>query len=180
MISVSPEKFCAAFNSSIIDAIADGDNAFALPDKEATIALRTRFFPRIAAKLGLHSYPPQDFYTIDAVFYEELDLVNFPKGTYPKSIAVAIEHENLSNRSHEEMYKFQLFKAPLKVLIIYHPEGMLAVNLLTKFEGIILESGYSEDLITRERQLVIIGTPRTAKEWRYFVYAQDGFRELAT
>lgn len=41
------------------------------------------------------------------IFYEELDLLNIPKEHTLKSISGAIEHENLSNRSHEEMYKFQ-------------------------------------------------------------------------
>jgi hypothetical protein len=179
MIAISPSHFRAAFESAIVESQVVGDDVFALADKDATLALRTRFFPRIAVKLGLKCYPPQDFYTLDAIFYEEFDLVNFPRGTYPKSIAVAIEHENMSTRSHEEMYKFQLFKAPLKVLIVYHPEGTATNQLLTKYEGIIQQSGYAADLLTRERQLVVIGTPRTAEKWRYYVYGQDGFRELA-
>jgi hypothetical protein len=176
MTEISPEKFCKAFRRAIVEL---GDDAFLVnPLKASTAALRERFFPNIAGKLNLECYPSKDFYTIDAIFYKELDLSNFPRGTYPKSIADAIEHENKASRSHEEMYKLQLFKVPLKVLIIYEEEGTATSELLIKFEGIIRQSGFAADLLKRERQLVIIGTPRTAKAWRYYVYTQDGFREL--
>ena len=176
MIRTSPEQFRSAFAEAVEDAARRGDTVFAGAYKESTKAIRERLFPAIATRLGLNCYS-KDLYTLDSVFYGQLDKTNFPKGNYPKYIAVALEHENNSKASHEEIWKLQLFNAPLKVLIVYHPETSTE-ELLSKYTSIIRDADIFGDIPTLRRQLVIIGTPVTAENWRYYAYETGGFRQI--
>ena len=54
------------------------------------------------------SFCTSDYYWLDGIFYAEADPIFGANTTYAKSIAVAIEHENLSADSQREMNKLQL------------------------------------------------------------------------
>ena len=73
------------------------------------------------------------------------------------------------------MNKLQSFNAPLKVLITYANEGSASEKLLRKYEELIKVSDVFNDVATLRQQLVILGTPKTAREWRYYAYENDGF-----
>jgi hypothetical protein len=73
------------------------------------------------------------------------------------------------------MNKLQSFNAPLKVLITYAPEGPASENLLRKYESLIKASDVFNDIATLRQQLVILGTPKTVREWRFYAYENDGF-----
>jgi len=64
---------------------------------------------------------------------------------------------------------------PLKVLITYAAEGAETESLLRRYEGIMSDADVFNDFATLRKQLVIFGTPRTMREWRFYVYESDGF-----
>ena len=53
--------------------------------------------------------------------------------------------------------------------------GAATDNLLRKYENIIKASDVFNDVATLRQQLVILGTPRTVAEWRFYAYENDGF-----
>jgi hypothetical protein len=137
--------------------------------------MRTSIFPKIAKHLGLLSWK-KEYYTLDGMFYEERGTDHYGNSTtYAKWISVALEHENVFSKSHEAMNKLQLFNAPLKVLITYAGEGTDADSLLRKYERIMSSSDVFNDFASLRRQLVILGTPKTVREWRFYAYESDGF-----
>jgi hypothetical protein len=73
------------------------------------------------------------------------------------------------------MNKLQVFNAPLKVLITYSPLGAASDSLLKKYESIIKASDVFHDFATLRQLLVILGTPKTVAEWRFYAYENDGF-----
>ncbi len=137
--------------------------------------MRTTIYPRVARQLGLMSWN-REYYTLDGMLYEERGVDNTGKyATYANWISVAIEHENDSSRAHEKMNKLQSFNAPLKVLITYAADGAPSAALLRKYEDIIKTSDVFHDVATLRQQLVILGTPKTVREWRFYAYENDGF-----
>ncbi len=95
--------------------------------------------------------------------------------TYANWLSVAIEHENDASRTHATMNKLQLFNAPLKVLITYAAPGAATGSMLRRYESVIRASDVFHDFATLRQQLVILGTPKTAAEWRFYAYEDDGF-----
>jgi hypothetical protein len=73
------------------------------------------------------------------------------------------------------MNKLQSFNAPLKVLITYAADGAPSETLLRKYESLIKSSDVFNDVATLRQQLVILGTPKTVREWRFYAYENDGF-----
>ncbi len=137
--------------------------------------MRATIFPKIAKHLGLLSWKKQ-YYTLEGMFYEERGMDNFGNhAAYAKWISVALEHQNSATKAHESINKLQLFNAPLKVLITYAAEGTAADSLLHQYEKIISASDVFNDFATLRQQLVILGTPKTVREWRFYAYESDGF-----
>ncbi len=68
-----------------------------------------------------------------------------------------------------------MFNVPLKVLITYAAEGRESETLLQKYEAVLSDSDVFNDIATLRQQLVIFGTPKTARQWRFYVYEDDGF-----
>jgi hypothetical protein len=137
--------------------------------------MRTTIYPRVARQLGLLAWN-KEYYTLDGMLYEERGVDSTGKyATYANWITVAIEHENDSSRAHEKMNKLQSFNAPLKVLITYAPDGTASESLLKKYESLIKNSDVFNDVATLRQQLVILGTPKTVRDWRFYAYENDGF-----
>jgi len=110
------------------------------------------------------------------MFYEERGVDDTGKyAAYANWISVAVEHENEAMKADETMNKLQLFNAPLKVLITYAADGSGTESLLRKYENIIRASDVFNDVATLRQQLVILGTPKTVGEWRFYAYENDGF-----
>jgi hypothetical protein len=73
------------------------------------------------------------------------------------------------------MNKLQSFNAPLKVLITYAADGPASETLLRRYENLIKTSDVFHDVATLRQQLVILGTPKTVLDWRFYAYENDGF-----
>jgi hypothetical protein len=175
MKTITPREFRNAF-VEVMKAERDGFRAaVSFEAKSYAYFMRTNIFPKVARNLGLQAWN-KDYYSLDCVFYEERGRDAAGKfTTYAKWISVALEHAGRPNRTHEEISKLQMFNAPLKVLITYVEEGAESEALLSKYESIIKESDVFEDFATLRKQLVILGTPQAARDWRFYAYESDGF-----
>jgi hypothetical protein len=143
--------------------------------KSYNFYIRTTIYPKVARQLGLLSWN-KEYYTLDGMLYEERGVDNTGKyATYANWISVAIEHENDSSRAHEKMNKLQSFNAPLKVLITYAADGAPSEALLRKYENLIKTADVFNDIATLRQQLVILGTLKTVRDWRFYAYENDGF-----
>lgn len=175
MKKIIPREFRNAFVAVLKAEHENFRTAAGFEAKSYSFFMRTNIFPKIARHLGLQCWN-KEYYGLEAVFYEERGRDNFGKyTTYAKWISVAIEHAVKPANSHEEISKLQMFNAPLKVLITYPAAGAERDLLLRKYETIIGESDIYNDIATLRQQLVIFGTPRTFREWQFYVYESDGF-----
>lgn len=175
MKKITPRDFRNAF-VAVMKAEQDSfRTAAGFEAKSYTYFMRSNMFPKIARQLGLLAWN-KEYYALDAVFYEERGRDNFGKyTTYARWISVALEHANNPAKTLEAINKLQMFNAPLKVLITYAAEGAESDSLLRKYEAVIGESDVFNDIATPRQQLVIFGTPRALREWRFYVYESDGF-----
>jgi len=155
---------------------ADGFRiAVGFEKKSYNYYMRSTIYPRIARNLGLLSWN-KEYYTLDGMFYEERGVDDTGKyASYANWISVAVEHQNDAAKADETMNKLQLFNAPLKVLITYAAQGSGTDSLLRKYENVIKASDVFNDVATLRQQLVILGTPKTVAEWRFYAYENGCF-----
>ena len=172
---VTPREFRDAFVAVMTAEHASFRAAVGFETKSYVYFVRSDIFPKVAKHLGLLSWN-KEYHGLDGVFFEERESENVrANAMYAKWITVAIEHETETRASYPEMNKLQLFNVPLKVLITYAAEGRETDALLRNYERIMRSADIFDDFETKRRQLVIIGTPATIKEWRFFAYETDGF-----
>jgi hypothetical protein len=175
MKTITPREFRDAFLAVLKAEENNFRAAVSFEAKSYGYFVRTNIFPKIARQLGLQAWN-KDYYALDAVFYEERGRDSAGKfTTYAKWISVALGHANRPSKTYEEINKLQIFNAPLKVLITYVSEGAEAEALLGKYEAIIKDSDIFDDIATLRKQLVILGSPQSARGWRFYVYESDGF-----
>jgi len=172
---IAPRDFRNAFLEVMKSEHESFRAAVGFAKKSYNYFIRSTIYPRIARHLGLLAWN-KEYHTLDGMFYEERGVDETGKyATYANWISVAVEHENDASRGDETMNKLQLFNAPLKVLITYAAEGGSSDALLRKYESIIRASDVFHDIATLRQQLVILGTPKTVEEWRFYAYENDGF-----
>ncbi len=175
MLKITPREFRNAFVAVMKSEQREFRTAVEFETKSYNYFMRSNIFPQIAKRLGLMAWN-KEYLTLDGMFYEERGADHSgSQATYAKWISVAIEHENNGQRAHVSMNKLQLFNAPLKVMITYAAEGAESDTLLRKYEAIIGASDVFNDFATLRQQLVILGTPKTVRDWRFYVYESDGF-----
>ena len=86
-------------------------------------------YPKVARKLSLKHWRGNksgEYWYLDAIFYQHNDKILDAQGyeyDYATFLTVAMEHENDSTTSYEEMNKLSVFNASLKVLITYPAQG---------------------------------------------------------
>jgi hypothetical protein len=175
MNKITPRDFRNAFVSVMKSEHDSFRTAIGFETKSYNYFMRSTIYPRIARQLGLLAWN-KEYYTLDGMFYEERGTDDTGKyASYANWVSVAIEHEKDATTAHETMNKLQLFNAPLKVLITYAATGSATDSLLRKYENIIKASDVFQDFATLRQQLVILGTPKTVEEWRFYAYENDGF-----
>ena len=175
MNKITPRDFHDAFIAAMKSEEDAVRTALGFESKSYKYFMRSTIYPKIARHLGLSSWN-KEYYTLDGMLYEERGVDQTGMyATYANWISVAIEHENDSSRAHEKMNKLQSFNAPLKVLITYAAEGAASEALLRKYENLIKASDVFNDVATLRQQLIILGTPKTVREWRFYAYENDGF-----
>jgi hypothetical protein len=175
MKKITPREFRNAF-MSVMKAEQDSLRAAAgFESKSFTYFMRSNIFPKIARNLGLLAWN-REYYALDGMFYEERGRDHSGKyTTYAKWISVALEHETKSAHTLESIAKLQMFNAPLKVLTTYAAEGVESDSLLLRYAAVIGESDIFNEFSSLRQQLVILGTPKTLRDWRFYVYESDGF-----
>lgn len=175
MNKITPRDFRNAF-VAVMQAERDSfRTAVGFETKNYNFYMRTTIYPRVGRQLGLRAWN-KEYYTLDGMLYEERGTDDTGKyATYANWISVAIEHENDASRALEKMNKLQSFNAPLKVLITYAADGAATDALLMKYEHLIKSSDVFNDVATLRQQLVILGTPKTVRDWRFYAYENGGF-----
>ena len=172
---ITPRQFRNAFVAVMESERESFRAAVSFETKSYNFYMRTTIYPRVSRQLGLLSWN-KEYYTLDGMLYEERGLDDTGKyASYANWISVAIEHETESARAIEKMNKLQSFNSPLKVLITYAAEGVATDSLLRKYENLVKSSDVFNDVATLRQQLVILGTPKTVREWRFYAYEDDGF-----
>ena len=172
---ITPRDFRNAFVAVMKSERDNFQAATGFETKSYNYFMRSSIYPRIARHLGLLCWT-KEYHTLDGMLYEERGVDGTGKyATYANWISVAIEHENDAARADETMNKLQMFNAPLKVLITYAASGAATDALLRKYESIIGASDVFHDIATLRQQLVVLGTPKTVAEWRFYAYENDGF-----
>jgi hypothetical protein len=175
MHKITPRDFRNAFVAVMKSEQEEFRTAIGFETKSYNYFMRSTIYPRIGRHLGLLAWN-KEYYTLDGMLYEERGLDDTGKyAAYANWVSVAIEHENDASKAPETMNKLQLFNAPLKVLITYSALGSATDSLLKKYENIIKASDVFNDFATLRQQLVILGTPKTVAEWRFYAYEDDGF-----
>jgi hypothetical protein len=61
------------------------------------------------------------------------------------------------------------------VLITYAAHGAATDSLLRRYKSISKASDVFNDFATLRQQLVILGTPKTVGQWRFYAYEDGGF-----
>jgi len=175
MNKITPRDFRNAF-IEVMKAQRDSfREAVGFETKSYNYFVRSSIYPLVARRLGLSAWKGE-YYTLDGMFYEERGTDDTGRyANFANWISVAIEHQNDASKAHETMNKLQLFNAPLKVLVSYAAPGAATDSLLRRYETIIKASDVFHDVATLRQQLVILGTPKTVAEWRFYAYENDGF-----
>jgi hypothetical protein len=175
MHKITPRDFRNAFVAVMKSEHDSFRTALGFETKSYNYFMRTNIYPKIAKKLNLLSWN-KEYYTLNGMFYEERGTDNAGNYTaFAKWVSVAIEHENYGTKSLETINKLQLFNVPLKVLITYAVEGPDTERLLRKYEKVMSDADVLNDFATLRQQLLIIGTPKIVKQWRFYAYESDGF-----
>jgi hypothetical protein len=175
MHRITPRDFRNAFVAVMRAEHDSFRTAIGFETKSYNYFMRATIYPKIAKHLNLLSWN-KEYYTLNGMFYEERGTDNFGNYTaFAKWVSVAIEHENNGLKALETINKLQSFNAPLKVLITYAAEGADTDSLLRKYEKVMGEADVLNDFATLRQQLLILGTPKTIKKWRFYAYESDGF-----
>jgi hypothetical protein len=175
MNRITPRDFRNAFVAVMKSEHDSFRTALGFETKSYNYFMRTNIYPKIAKQLNLLSWN-KEYYTLNGMFYEERGTDNFGNYTaFAKWVSVAIEHENTASRAAETINKLQLFNAPLKVLITYAAEGADTDALLGKVEKVMSDADVFNDAADLRQQLLILGTPKTIKKWRFYAYESGGF-----
>ena len=174
MVKKEPQEFKKAFLEALPIKESEIISNWKGPLTQFTTTMRD-FLPEIASILSLNLYNG-DYYTIDAIFYEDKDVDHFsPDRTYAKYIAIALEHENRLSGTESEINKLQLFNVPLKVLITYASDDERD-NYLSTYSNIIENADVFGDISTLRKQLVIFGScDGNNTNWSFHVYNSGGF-----
>ena len=119
--------------------------------------------------MRLHYF--REYWTVDAIFYEEKDEKYFPStSTFAKHISVALEHKNTGIYAHSEMNKLSMLNAPLKILVTYIAKRSCA-SKLQEFSEIARQADVFQDFDVRSKILLVLGYYDTdTLEWHYYQF----------
>ena len=129
---------------------------------------------RVANELKLKCYP-QDYYSIDAVFYKDEDLApGSPSDSYWfRNIRVAFEHENIFNKKlYEEISHLLITVCELRVLVAYPQYPFKEMEEFGSFHKIIQETTQSK-AISEEQSFLLICGYETGYTWEGFTYDEN-------
>jgi hypothetical protein len=133
---------------------------------------------RVADKVSLKCYPT-DYYSLDAVLYEDSDLVpSAPAGsTWLRSMSVAFEHENfIKSGVYKEVSHLLLTSADLRVLVAY-PEDGITDDVWIEMHKLIRGSRYEQRISEEESFLLIFGG-EVGYDWEAYVYKTADWARL--
>lgn len=127
----------------------------------------------IAKKLDLNYH--REYYTLDAVFYE--NKLRKDSGVYAENLTIALEHENDIAKSFIELNKLCIINASLKVLITYPKIKVSLKESIKKYEydKIVQKAKIPDNQI----QMIIFGIgSKDDIEWQSYIYQNGRFIRL--
>ncbi|MFT5891829.1 MAG: hypothetical protein ACI9Y7_001936 [Dokdonia sp.] len=131
----------------------------------------------IAEKLDLLTYP-QDYYSIDTIFYKPEDLTPKikPNTYWFRDMRIAFEHENNFNSGlYQEVSHLLITNCDLRVLVAYpdyEPDEMLE-----QLHEIIKGNRQSKTNSDEESFLIILGY-ENGFAWEGYIYKEDNWKKL--
>ena len=147
-------------------------------------------YPAVANELSLKHWRGNksgEYWYLDAIFYQHNDKILDAQGyeyDYATFLSVAMEHENDSTTSYEEMNKLSVFNASLKVLVTYpeqddDPEQEEDNTLLRNYTKQVKSADVFGDFADKRRQMVIFGRKKNdAIHWEYYLFNGAEFAPL--
>ena len=158
-------------------------------DGPFTDVWKEKIYGKIAANLGMKY--SKEYWLIDAGFFENKEplITKKNRGSF---LCVALEHENMSANSYEEMNKLSILNVPLKVLITYpygeKADGQEEEDVLLKNYARQIRDAYShvndcisvtEKFANISKCMVVFGYNRvTHIDWKYHTFNGAEFSPL--
>lgn len=133
----------------------------------------------IANKLELKVYE-NNYYSLDAVFYEDEDLVpNLPPNKFWfRNLKIAFEHENHFNSGlYQEFSHLLITNCDLKVLVSYPDDDESRYKMLNYFTELILSNTRTKLYAESQELLVIFGYENNF-QWEGFVFKTNEWIKL--
>lgn len=168
---IEPGEFISAFNTVSERRLTEITDTWENSTKFTALMLNDKdsVCHQVASLLNLHYF--REYWTIDAIFYEEKDEKHFSStSTFAKHISVALEHENTGIYAHSEMNKLTMLNAPLKILVTYIARRSYA-SKLREFAEIAQQADIFQDFDVRNKIILVLGYRDTgALEWHYYQF----------
>lgn len=134
---------------------------------------------KVAKRLELNVYEA-DYYSLDAVFYEEEDLCPQRKENtfWFRNIKIAFEHENNFNSGlYQEMSHLIITNCDLRVLVTYPNDVEEGEEMQNHFSEIIKGNRKEKEFSDNEEILVIYGY-ESDFVWNGYIYKSDKWIKL--
>jgi hypothetical protein len=147
---VTPEAFSGEFRK-VISAEQNALDALLGRANEYTSHVLKAVLQPVASALGYSCEYEYGLWRLDGAFFPK----DGPRGDY---FHVAVEHENVGDRTVQELLKLSLLNVPLKVLITYaYHEPENPRRYLTNLSTQIALMDYFGDFADKRRQLLMLG-----------------------
>ena len=145
-------------------------------------------YPKVAHELSLKHWRGNksgEYWYLDAIFYRHGSKILADQGyDYATFLSVAVEHENNSTTSYQEMNKLSAFNASLKVLVTYpeqeeDPEQEKESTLLRNYTKQIKSADVYGDFVDKRRQMAVFGYKENDTVcWEYHLFNGAEFAPL--
>lgn len=133
----------------------------------------------IANKLELKVYE-NNYYCLDAVFYDDEDLVpNLPPNKFWfRNLKIAFEHENHFNSGlYQEFSHLLITNCDLKVLVSYPNDDESGEKMLNYFTDLILSNTRTK-LYSVSQELIVIFGFENNFEWQGYIFKTNKWIKL--
>jgi len=121
-----------------------------------------------------------EYYSIDAVFFNQQDTEHFPHGmVYANYFAIALEYEKQASGntgSVVEINKLQLLNTPLKVLITFPATTAEEEGMLRVYAPMMRAADVFGDFEKLRKQLIVFKVPSGG--WHFYLYNGTGFDRM--
>ncbi|HLP19562.1 MAG TPA: hypothetical protein VK174_04645 [Chitinophagales bacterium] len=184
MERITAHQFFAAWQNTIIERRPDLKKIWQ-QSTEFTQAIKgssKSILGAVGRQLNLSTYEG-DYYSLDAIFYKDIDLV-VPRPintSWFKNIRIAFEHENdFKSGLFKEVSHLAITNCDLRVLVTYPKHGSSHTETKNEMENlrrIILGNRLAQNIADEDGFLLIFGYENRFA-WEGFVFKMDSWEEV--